>query len=204
MFKAKTTIRFLPILIGLMFQLSCSGAESGPVTLPVPFSGTLALNSTVCAANGSSNHTGALQGHASGDQWECFGPKGDSRGVISFDLSTKNECVELASDRCTFTMDVSIDLNDGISGVSGNIQFFDFPHEIAPRNTPPPGANISIRKGIASGTIRRCEGAFASYCNLTIDCRYVFENVRHNDGVETFLDHRVNVCVIGSERSDPL
>lgn len=186
-------LRSYIVLLGLIALGGCfNGAESDPVNLPVPFSGALTVDSRVGVANGFPLHSTTLNGHASGDEWEVFDSDGNPIGVVHYTLNFQGGIPE-ANKNNAFGMTISVQFDDGSGATSDSVQFFDFPIDIPPSFDASvavpdePGAQVIATKGVASGIITSGTGLFANAAGNTMDLRYVYESILHEDGTVTFF-----------------
>ena len=181
-------------LAAALFAAGClqRGADSDPVNLPVPFSGALTVDSRVGVANGFPLHQTDFMGHASGDEWEVFDSDGNPVGVVHYTLNF-NGGVPEANKNNAFGMTISVEFDDGSSATSDSVQFFDFPIDLPPSfdssiaAPDEPGARVIATKGVASGIITSGTGLFANAAGNTMDLRYVYESILHEDGTVTFF-----------------
>lgn len=180
------------LLLGFLSGCPGNGVNSDPVNLPVPFSGALTVDSRVGVANGFPLHQTDLNGHASGDEWEVFDSEGNSIGVVHYTLNFVGGIPE-ANKNNVFGMTISVEFDDGSSATSDNVQFFDFPIDLPPTfdasiaAPDEPGAQVIATKGVASGIITAGTGLFANAPGNTMDLRYVYESILHEDGTVTLF-----------------
>ncbi|HEX5038277.1 MAG TPA: hypothetical protein VFX30_14060 [bacterium] len=208
--RLRSYIGAVLVLLGLVSLGSClNGADSDPVNLPVPFSGALTSDARVAVADGFPLHQSDFMGHPSGDQWRVFDSDGNPVGVVHYTLNF-NGGIPQADQNNAFGMTISVEFDDGSSATSDNVQFFDFPIDIPPTfdvsiaAPDEPGARVIATKGVASGIITAGTGIFANAAGETMDLRYVYESVEHEDGTVTLFRVDFGTWIIhGAETPAP-
>lgn len=185
-------------LLSVIGLLGCSSAvESGPVSLPTPFSGALTNDSVAVVSNGLPVEQGILFGHPSGKTWELFEEgKSNSIGVVIFNLETATPMIPDGLSQA-FRMDVSLQFDNGARIDARQMQFFDFPSEADPKfslSQAAPGesgASIRMIAGSASGLVNFASDLFPTAMNQNLEHKYVYGDVVHGDGKSTFFEHQL-------------
>lgn len=192
---------FFLILIALS---GCSsGSESGPVSLPIPFSGSLTADTRVVNSNGVPTAQGLLLGHPSGRSWNLVDLSGIV-GTFSLNLDSMTPPVidRTNPNKRTFTITACFIFDESVSSVCADLEYIDFlidspiSFDLAEAAPGEIGAKAVTTKGVASGLIKTGEGLFDGAAGNVIQYNYVYGWVEHSDGVRTFFQHQTGTTLI--------
>jgi hypothetical protein len=205
-------IQFFSILfIIISFLLSGCAASPEPVSIPVPFAGSLSSESRLFVEDGlptefaaSAQISSSLVSLGSaqtliapevGIRWVLMDSKGEPCGSLFFDISTVSPTIKNEDGSLSFQIVSSLDTCHGV--VTAQMEFTAFPVPETPTINPvedchgEPGSEAVVVNGEAHGMITAGDGDFKNAVEGILDYSFLHEVVMHTNGAVTFCknDH---------------